>query len=85
MKDEGLDKDKMHKYVMELSLEFAQVIIKRERSKENHCAAVAALCDVAVVIACRLAGREQAYNDIIPLAIAHGFQMVDRNKEVMEQ
>jgi hypothetical protein len=84
MKDEPLDTAKMAKYTAELSLEFANIIINRERTKENHAAAVAALCDVAVIIACKLAGIEGAYNDIIPLAIAHGFQMVERNKEEMD-
>jgi hypothetical protein len=84
MKDEGLDTDKMVQYTMELSLEFAKIIIARERTKENHAAAVAALCDVAVIIACKLTGKETAYNDIIPMAIAHGFKMVERNKDIME-
>jgi acyl-coenzyme A thioesterase PaaI-like protein len=82
--DEPLDIEKMEKYSAELQLEFANIIINRERSKENHGAAVAALCDVAVLIACRLVGIETAYEEIIPMAIAHGFQMAKNNKKIME-
>ena len=78
-----LDQEKMEKYTSELSMAFANVIISRERTKENHAAAVAALCDVAVLISCKLVGRQMAYEDIIPMAIAHGFKMFDSNKEQM--
>jgi hypothetical protein len=84
MKDKGLDPEKMQRYAIEFSLEIAQLILKKKKSKEMHAGMVAAMADILVLMCCRMVGTKMAYEEIVPMENAQGFQMAKGYKGILE-
>jgi hypothetical protein len=74
MNNEPLDLEKIERLVPGYSIELAALVLSKPKDKETHAACVAAMADVLVLISCKMCGYEQA-QEIVPMAIAHGFKM----------
>lgn len=81
--NEPLDKETMSMWAAVLSLEITELICKKERSKEMHAGAIAALADILVLISCKMCGYKTA-QEIVPMAIAHGFKIAAENPKLKE-
>lgn len=85
MKEDGpLDPDKMTNCALEFSLDLAKLILSKDRSREMQAGIVSALADVLVLMTCKMVGMKTAYEDIVPMAIAHGFAMAKNNAKIAE-
>lgn len=78
---EPLDTDKMAELVPKYAEELVLLILSKGNSKEIHASYIAAMADVVTLMACKMCGYEMA-QEIVPMAIAHGFKLAfDLKKE----